>query len=243
MTIVAPLVTFNPKPRIERVAITGAHACFVVDDALVEPQRLVRFAVEQAKQFNRVDFNAYPGVLLPTPGEISEKLATFFNEHIRPLFDARRVLSMHSRLALVTLAPDALRPYQRICHSDDSNPDPRQSLQASVLYLFEDPGLGGTGFYRSRMPLRETMQLFSDASALPTIQFQQRYDIQQGYLCGSNRHFERVGGVDAKFNRMIFYDGALLHSGDIVAPERLSADPRIGRLTLNGFFTSRRRAV
>ena len=42
---------------------------------------------------------------------------------------------------------------------------------------------------------------------------------------------------------MIFYDGSILHSGDILAPEKLSADPRIGRLTLNGFFTSRRNMV
>jgi len=49
-------------------------------------------------------------------------------------------------------------------------------------------------------------------------------------------------GIDAKWNRLIFYDGAMLHSGDIRLPERLSADPRRGRLTLNGFFTSRRHA-
>jgi hypothetical protein len=46
----------------------------------------------------------------------------------------------------------------------------------------------------------------------------------------------------AKWNRLIFYDGAMLHSGDIRRPEKLSADPRAGRLTLNGFFTSRRHA-
>jgi hypothetical protein len=55
-----------------------------------------------------------------------------------------------------------------------------------------------------------------------------------------NRYFRKVGGIDAKWNRLIFYDGDILHSGDIPAPERLSADPLTGRLTLNGFFTSRR---
>jgi hypothetical protein len=38
---------------------------------------------------------------------------------------------------------------------------------------------------------------------------------------------------------MIFYDGGILHSGDRLAPEKLSADPRIGRLTLSGFFFRR----
>jgi hypothetical protein len=49
--------------------------------------------------------------------------------------------------------------------------------------------------------------------------------------------------VPAKWNRLIFYDGGMLHSGDIRKPERMSPDPRVGRLTLNGFFTSRRRAA
>ena len=67
-----------------------------------------------------------------------------------------------------------------------------------------------------------------------------RYDMQPGYLYESNRYFERVAGVPAKWNRLIFYDGGVLHSGDIREPEKMSPDPRAGRLTLNGFFTSRR---
>jgi hypothetical protein len=33
---------------------------------------------------------------------------------------------------------------------------------------------------------------------------------------------------------MIFYDGSVLHSGHIEAPEKLTVDPLQGRLTLNG---------
>ena len=42
---------------------------------------------------------------------------------------------------------------------------------------------------------------------------------------------------------MIFYDGSIFHSGDIPVPEKLSADPHHGRLTLNGFFTCMRKAA
>ncbi|MFY8123555.1 MAG: DUF6445 family protein [Silanimonas sp.] len=41
---------------------------------------------------------------------------------------------------------------------------------------------------------------------------------------------------------MIVYSGTVFHSGEIAHPERLSDDPAIGRLTINGFFTCRRRA-
>ena len=55
--------------------------------------------------------------------------------------------------------------------------------------------------------------------------------------------FEKVGTVPPRWNRVIFYDGSLFHCSDIPEPGRLSPDPRQGRLTLNGFFTCRRRAA
>lgn len=62
-------------------------------------------------------------------------------------------------------------------------------------------------------------------------------------MTGSNRWFNQTASVPARWNRMIFYDGAVLHSGDIGAPEKLDGDPGRGRLTLNGFFVSRRHAA
>jgi hypothetical protein len=236
------LIAFNPRPRIERVDLVPGQACFVIDDALFEPERLVEYAATRSGEFRGVDFNYYPGVLLPMPGAISDALNGFFVEHIRRRFDARRVLRMHTRLALVTLLPPALHPLQCICHTDRLGVDDGQSIQASVLYLFKDASLGGTSFYETLLPPVETGQLFDDAGKLPPADFMRRYDIAQGYLGDSNRCFRRVGGVEAKWNRLIFYDGAMLHSGDIPLPERLSSDPRTGRLTLNGFFTSRRLA-
>ena len=85
--------------------------------------------------------------------------------------------------------------------------------------------------------------LFQDATQLSSGEFTQRYAIEPGYLHQSNAYFTRIGGIPPKWNRLIFYDGSLLHSGDITAPEKLSNDPLSGRLTLNGFFTSRRNAL
>jgi len=234
------LIRFNPQPRIERVDLTPGQACLVVDDALLDPERLVEFAAARHADFGRVDFNAYPGILLPTPGEVTAALNDFFIGQIRQRFHARRVLQMHSRLALTTLPAHALRPYQWICHSDNVDLPAEHSMQACVLYLFKDPGLGGTGFYEPVRPWSETRLLYRDAGTLSGAQFSDRYGIEPGYQCASNKHFRRVGGVEAKWNRLIFYDGGMLHSADIFAPEKLDADPRRGRLTLNGFFTCRR---
>jgi hypothetical protein len=39
---------------------------------------------------------------------------------------------------------------------------------------------------------------------------------------------------------MVVYPGTVFHSSHIPDASRLHADPRIGRLTLNGFFACRR---
>ena len=177
------------------------------------------------------------------PAAIEAALQDFFNRHMRAFFDARRLQKMHCRLSMVTLPPAALRPYQWLCHTDRSGLDPSQSIQASVLYLFKDPHLGGTSFYAPKHSREETARLFADTTTLSNDEFSARYDIRPGYMRESNAYFERVGGVPARWNRLIFYDGSFLHSGDIPLPERLSDDPSLGRLTFNGFFVSRRHAA
>jgi len=236
-------VAFNPRPSIERVDLANGHACYVVDDALLEPEHLLYWAAAQRGAFRPVDFNAYPGTYLMLPEPLNHLLQAFFNRHMRGLFDARRLVQMHSRLAMVTLPPQALRPYQWLCHSDNFALERSQSIQASVLYLFKDIELGGTSFYESVQSPEETMQLFADSAAMGGEAFTRRYGIRPGYMHASNAYFNRVGSVAARWNRLIFYDGSLLHSGDITAPDKLSVDPSKGRLTWNGFFTCRRNAV
>ena len=113
-------------------------------------------------------------------------------------------------------------------------------MQASVLYLFHDPELGGTGFYVPRRSAADTGALFADARLAPPSAFATKYGLSPGYMHGSNAWFQRIGGIAARWNRLIIYDGGMLHASDVIAPDRLSADPRSGRLTLNGFFTCRR---
>lgn len=238
-----PSTFFNPDLQVRTEPLANGQCCYVIDDALAEPERLLAWASEQRMAFKAVDFSAYPGRYLLLPSVQNAAIEAFFQQRMRPLFDARRLMSMHARLAMVTLPPEALRPAQWICHSDHFGLESWQSIQASVLYLFDDEALGGTGFYAPRLPPEETSGLFRDAIAMSGPQFTERYGIESGYLCESNPYFQRIGGVRARWNRMVFYDGTILHTGDIHHPERLSNDPAHGRLTLNGFFTSRRRSI
>jgi hypothetical protein len=147
-------------------------------------------------------------------------------------------------MSMVTVAPERLEPRQWQCHRDRIAADPHQTLfAASVLYLFHETGLGGTSFYVPRQSDALTDQMIMASQALSASEFSQRYGLQAGYMLGSNAYFECIASVPAAWNRLIFYDGSLFHSADIVQPARLSANPAQGRLTLNGFLTCRRNAI
>lgn len=232
---------FNPGARVRALEIAPGESCFVIDDALANPEGLVGWAATQ--QFQAPEGFPYPGVLVDAPPPVAVLVGDYFAQYVRGRLGGRRTLSSAIRLSLVTLSPEQLRPVQWQCHRDRLGPVPQDlRLAAMVTYLFRDSGLGGTSFYRSLLTDEETERMINDAGSLSAREFGARYGLEAGYLNGGNRYFERVAQVPAAWNRMLFYNGDLFHSGDIAAPTRLSADPRVGRLTLNGFFTCRRAA-
>jgi hypothetical protein len=229
---------FNPAPRISALAIAPGESCIVIDDALANPEGLVGWAALQ--HFRLPGGFAYPGVIVDAPPAVSAMVGDYFAQYVRGRLGGRRTLSTTVRLSLVTLSPQQLRPVQWQCHRDRLGPAPHDLLLAAmVAYLFRDTALGGTSFYRSLLSDEETERMINDAGGMGAAEFGARYGLEAGYLSGSNRFFERVAQIPAAWNRMLFYNGDLFHCADIAAPARLSAEPRIGRLTLNGFFPCR----
>ena len=234
---------FNPAPRIDIVPIAPGHDAFVIDDALVEPQRWVDLAASHREDFAKLPHNAYPGAELRMPDAVSARLEEFFARHIRARLGARRTLRHYSRLSLATRTPEQLQPRQWICHRDRLDPAADHCVAACVLYLFQDPNLGGTGFFSPTRTPQETALLIHESGTLTAADFARKYGITPGYQTASNAWFEKSASIPARWNRLIFYDGGnVFHCSDITAPTRLSDDPREGRLTLNGFFVCRRAA-
>lgn len=231
---------FNPTPHLQVLPIGARHACYVIDDALLEPERWVDYALGHRHAFEDSPHNAYPGPELRMPEPISAQLDAFFATHVRALLGVRRTLRMYSRLALATRAPHDLQPRQSLCHVDRLEVEPGQRLAASVLYLFRDASLGGTSFYMPKKPMAEIARLVQDSGSMAAEAFAAQYGVRPGYMTTSNAYFEKVMTVPARWNRLIFYDGGVFHCGEILAPDKLSADPRSGRLTLNGFFVCKR---
>ena len=233
---------FAANPRIQLVSIPDNPPCVVIDNALADPQALVDLAVQHRGSFVEAEDHGFPGLELRMHPDFSARLSDFFLQHVRRHFDARRTLASFSRLSMVCRSPGELRPLQRLCHRDFASLDPNQRMFASVLYLFHDPAMGGTSFFRPRQGEEETRELRSRWWHMSGEQFTRETGLQPAYPTGSNAYFERVATVDAAWNRLIFYSGGTYHSGDIRHPGRMVPDPVQGRLTLNGFFVCRPRA-
>lgn len=231
---------FNPNLRVETAKLDDGNVCYIVDDALTEPEAAVRYAIERRQQFVPGESGGYPGLTLALPQSLGAAILSFFSTHMRPRFDARRLMHGMCRYSMVTLRAEDLRPTQMICHRDEPVGDERYSVSAAVLYLFHDEAFGGTSFYETARSNDNCARLFQDSRTMSSAEFAATYKLPRTYLTGSNAYFTRIGTVGAKWNRMVFYDANFLHSGDILAPERMSSDPATGRLTLNFFYSSRR---
>ena len=233
---------FNPQPRIQRIPLGDAAIC-IVDDALQEPRRWVELARAHAGSFVEAPRNAYPGIELPMPDSIAAQCMAFFDRYLAEVLSVDRAVNGHAKLAIATYPEHRLQPFQTIPHIDRMPMIAGQVAMASVLYLFEDERLGGTGFYRPRVDAARLARLFNDAATLPAEAFAASHGIRRAYPATSNAWFERVLGVPPRWNRLIAYSGTLFHCSDIPEPSRLDADPAKGRLTLNGFYACERRSI
>ena len=232
---------FHPEPRVRVVPLPHGGHCVVVDNALANPEGVRQWAASQA--FRPSTHFPYPGLVLDAPKVLGERMADFFAKHARAPLGGRRTLHQEARLSLLNTPPEALDPMLWLCHRDIVLVDRSLLCAASVLYLFHDPALGGTSFYRPLRDSQEIDRVLEDSFKLDGPTFSARHGVEPGYMKGDNAYFARVAKVLAVWNRAIFYDGSRFHSPDVDQPTLLSSDALRGRLTLNGFFTCKRQAA
>lgn len=210
--------------------------CF--DNFLAEPMQLVGFA--QGATFSHYAAAAqrkgYPGVRTAAPIGLGEQIRTYLDRIVKAEYEipaARKIKPLQDALCMMTVPEAELGPLQRIPHFDASSP----YFFATLLYLCDERH-GGTGFYRhnstgyeSIMPERSEHYLDVSYDELNSKKS------ERCYFSESNEFFTKVGFVPATFNRLLVYRGNILHSANILSDISLNADPRIGRLTANIFFT------
>jgi hypothetical protein len=227
----------NPEIAVTRETIGNEREpVLVIDGLLRDPAALVDFAAGASFAPAHGPGGGYPGLRAAAPLDYVERVVRGLTPLIARAFDLGAVRPARAEcfLSLVTLPPGDLHPTQRMPHIDTVDP-----LQFALLHYLCGPPHGGTAFYRHDPTGFERItadrQAAFDASVAAG-----RDDPPAGYLTGDIAGYRRIGAVDARFDRLVIYRSQLLHSGDITAPEALSADPRTGRLTANIFVAFRR---
>lgn len=227
---------FNPNASMSKVALSDGRSYIVVDNILREPEQVVAHAVARRADFSQEVSHYYPGPELRLPPGAHAAFEAFFSQHIRGQLGARRTRSTTCRMSMVTRMPEDLEPFQRIPHIDGGPLPPGEGNFAMVLYLFKDERLGGTSFFRPRVDAATLSAMMARGQHMERDAFSALIDSAPAYPTRTNAYFEKMATVPAAFNRAVFYDGSIYHSGDIRHPELLSADPETGRLTVNAFF-------
>jgi Family of unknown function (DUF6445) len=179
----------------------------------------------------------YPGVrrlITPTDGAANsyvERLCERAAQFIAGAFEVDGFNLLEASFSMVTAKPAELRSAQRAPHFDSTD----QKYYALLHYLRVPEGTG-TAFYRQRSTGIERVTEANIATFVTTAEAQAAMlPPDSGYIRGSDQYFEQIGAVEGVADRLIIYQGSLLHSGIIPPGMNLSADPREGRLTANIF--------
>lgn len=148
-------------------------------------------------------------------------------------FDAAGFGLVEASFSLVTQPANTLGAIQRMPHFDSTDPD-----YIAVLHYLGGTAGTGTAFYRQRSTGIERVDETNLATFVRTARAEGA--ASEGYVAGATGLFAEVAAVEARPDRLIIYQGALLHSGIIPPALPLSPDPRVGRLTANFFVRANR---
>ena len=226
----------NPNLTIQKVAIpyTKLHA-YIIDNFLLNTDSVLYFAKNIA-YYNAMhqDNSYYPGVRDNMPNPYRILLHDFFQTKILPLIlpDQNYTSVIHkSLISLPSCLPADLLTEQKMPHVDSC----KNNEYAFVHYL-SGKELGGTSIYRyipdDIVQLTEKSELILDNMHKAIIDNPIEHS---GYITQSTSLFEQVLCIDAKVNRLVLYQGNLLHSANLSSKESYSGDTKNGRLSITSF--------
>lgn len=227
------IIDLNPRMRVQRLSIgREGTPLLVIDGPVLEPERLVRKA---ARSRFTPQGAMFPGIRARAPASYEVFLEKLVRPYLVDFFGLRpgRFAFPMCHYSLVTRPPEQLAFLQRIPHIDSTT---RQGL-ASVHYLFRGPW-GGTAFYRHRATGFEYVDVERYEAYFGQLECEaQGPDAPgPGYIGEDTPMFERIGQVEAAFNRIVIYPRNCLHSATIDNRNVPPPDPLAGRLSVSAFI-------
>lgn len=219
-------------PALRHVG-AGRHPVVLVDGFSGDPA-VVRALAAKLAPFPPAS-NHYPGVrrtLTPIDHDgwaYVERTLRAAAPFIGGAFDMDSFDLVEASFSMVTASPASLAPAQRAPHFDSFDP----KHLAVMHYLSDTPGTG-TAVFRQRATGIEAVDATNVSAFIA--EAKRAGAAASGYIVGSTDAFEEIGRVEGIADRLVIYQGRLLHSGIIPEGMTFSADPRIGRLTANIFI-------
>lgn len=224
----------NPAARVKILRVgLSSEPVIVVDDTLLDPEA----AIDQAAllRFDSADEGrgGFPGIRTEAPKPFAATLLGGAMPLIEQVFGLKRtsLSGVDASFSIVTTPKAALHPLQRIPHIDTR--DPRR---LAILYYLGRGRMGGTAFYRQDSTGLEQIGPDSfDAYYAARRSDLARLPAEGGYPGAETPGYTETAHFEARFNRLLVYRSCSLHSGVVPSDSPLSADPRLGRLTVNIF--------
>ena len=209
----------------------------VIDDFSGDPDGLIAIAAGMTP-FPPVGDGYYPGLRrFITAGDAAasdyvDRTLAAVAPVIAGAFGVTGVDLLDASFSMVTSDPAALQPPQRAPHFDTTDPK-----YYAVLHYLNVPSGTGTAFFRQRST---GLELITEANVAIFVRVAKRematLPADSGYILGSNPHYEQIGAVEAVPDRLIIYQGSLLHSAIVPPGMNRSPNPVEGRLTANIFI-------
>lgn len=222
------------KAELRRIG--NSQSAVIVIDAFSDALDDVLDAADELAPYPPLG-NYYPGlrrVITPADERANcyvEDLCTRVAPYIAGAFEVDAFNLLEASFSIVTTPPDQLSPAQRAPHFDTTD-----QKHYALLHYLRVPDGSGTAFYRQRSTGIERVSETNLESFVRTAEAEAAMlPEQSGYIQGSDEFFEQIGAVEAVPDRLVIYQGSLLHSGIIPPGMNFSVDPRHGRLTANLF--------
>ncbi|HVY85550.1 MAG TPA: DUF6445 family protein [Caulobacterales bacterium] len=227
-------MSYAISPKLQHAVVqAGAERqpILIIDNVLEDAEQLR--AAAAAQPFSDVASGYYPGVRASAPTAYLELVRDRLGAIIATAFGASGGVDVkEGNFSLVTTPPSQLQFLQRMPHFDFPNP-----RRLAILHYLCGPECGGTAFFRHRrtgieIVTPERAQILMNAVRQEAIEFGAP---PAKYHEGDTQSFECLATVEARFNRIVVYRSAFLHSGVIPADYSFTSDPLRGRLTVNLF--------
>lgn len=208
----------------------------VIDDFLPNPENIVKIA-EKMQPFPPEKDLFYPGIRRYFEDEDIDALE-YMHELIEGAIPIIKDEYPSSGLSLTSIAfsvlttmPSDLKRVQTFPHFDSGD----KNDIAILHYLNKIPN-SGTAFYRHRATGLEMINMQNKLRFINAVEQETLGKNPKSYIDGDSEFFEEIARFESKFNRVLIYQGTILHSAIVNKEFSFSPNPPDWRLTTTCFL-------